>query len=112
MPKHHGPSFVSPVTRENLKTVNRHAQKAHFAAAWKDFAYHVRAMYEALDSVMSENNLHPVGRKQLKEHLADTVAAAGPSPETLEIFSRPNAQRIADRIDGYDRDDIGESPDY
>jgi hypothetical protein len=25
---------------------------------------------------------------------------------------RDNERRIADRIDGYDRDDLGESPDY
>ncbi len=41
--------------------------------------------------------------------------AAALAPDDLEHvpepFARPS-RRVADRIDGYDRDDLGESPDF
>lgn len=30
----------------------------------------------------------------------------------IKRLERAQDQRVADRVDGYDRDDIGESPDY
>lgn len=40
-------------------------------------------------------------------------AADAPTDEDLALMDRGAAEsRVADRIDGYDRDDLGESPDY
>jgi hypothetical protein len=35
----------------------------------------------------------------------------GPSRETPEQVRKRAGDKVADRIDGYDRDDLGESPD-
>ena len=32
--------------------------------------------------------------------------------ETADLLTILRERRVADRIDGYDRDDLGESPDY
>lgn len=42
----------------------------------------------------------------LEKELAEIDVKLGNAP------SRRGAQRNADRIDGYDRDDLGESPDF
>lgn len=43
----------------------------------------------------------------------DARVAVGHAPRTRAAMAqRTAAQRVADRIDGYDRDDLGESPDY
>jgi hypothetical protein len=42
-----------------------------------------------------------------RDHEADQNAM-----NEAEAADERRARRIADRIDGYDRDDIGESPDY
>jgi hypothetical protein len=45
------------------------------------------------------------------EHTNERIPSAYAEPEDMEA-QRKAEQRNADRIDGYDRDDIGESPDF
>lgn len=71
--------------------------------------------------------LHPQSWEQLRQlvrlHGADPIirAALAIKREQRDVQAvsdyirdaeRRHEKRIADRIDGYDRDDLGESPDY
>jgi hypothetical protein len=55
--------------------------------------------------VPSEKVGRDIVRVRRKELTQSRRVASGPQ------FA-PDSRRVADRIDGYDRDDLGESPDY
>jgi DNA/RNA-binding domain of Phe-tRNA-synthetase-like protein len=44
--------------------------------------------------------------------LRDVIQAIDTTPQRVRAAAQRVCQRIADRIDGYDRDDLGESPDH
>lgn len=60
-----------------------------------------RVFMEAVEAVLESRGTAPVGELSIP---------AGESPLQKAFERRRN--RNADRVDGYDRDDTGESPDY
>jgi DNA/RNA-binding domain of Phe-tRNA-synthetase-like protein len=44
--------------------------------------------------------------------LRDVIQAIDTTPQRVRAAAQRVCQRIADQIDGYDRDDLGESPDH
>jgi hypothetical protein len=61
---------------------------------------------------MTETRYQRIAREQRERQEARAKAAAKSTRRRRKGTTYSAEQRIADRIDGYDRDDLGYSPDY
>ena len=64
---------------------------------------------ESLDEAI-ELTINPEERRQLMQ--AQSILTTYLRGRGVFIGTQDHDKRTADRIDGYDRDDIGESPDF